>query len=103
MPPLFLQATAITHDIDIYPFFSYFCHSYFHSALLSGVVTTKDEDQLQIPPTSEVEMIERTLNLSTPPPTVVVNSAVVSDGDVLPVAVAILPTLQTLLPSNLSG
>ena len=67
------------------------------------MVTAKDEDQLQIPPTSEVEMIERTLNLSTPPPTVVVNSAVVSDGDVLPVAVAILPTLQTLLPSNLSG
>ena len=71
-----------------------------HAALLS-LVTSKDRDQLQIPATSDVEVIEKTLNLSSP--AVVVKNTVASDGDTLAVAVAILPTLQTLLPSNLSG
>ena len=67
-------------------------------------MVSKDRGPLQIPAESdEVEMIERTLNLSTSLPTVEVTNNVASGGATPAVAVAILPTLQTLLPSNLSG
>ena len=93
---------AIPHSTNVCT--TYKClYSVIHTALLSLVVS-KDRDPLQIPAKSEeVELIERILNLSTPVPTVEVTNNVASGGDTPAVAVAILPTLQTLLPSNLSG
>ena len=78
------------------------CVLFIHTAMLSLVVS-EDRDPLQIPYEIEVELIERTLNLSTPVPTVEFTNTVASGGDTAAVVVAILPTLQTLLPSNLSG
>ena len=70
---------------------------------LFSQVSSKDRNELQIRARSEVELIdERTLNLSTPVPTVKVTNTVASGRDTLAVPVAILPTLQTLLPTNLS-
>ena len=46
---------------------------------------------------------ERTLNLSTAVPTVVVTNNVASGRDIPVETETILPTLQTLLPSNVSG
>ena len=71
---------------------------------LFSQVSSKDRNELQIRARSEVELIdERTLNLSTAVPTVVITNTVASGRDTPAVTVAILPTLQTLLPSNLSG
>ena len=71
---------------------------------LFSQVSSKDRNELQIRARSEVELVdERTLNLSTPVPTVVITNTVASGRDTPAVTVAILLTLQTLLPSNLSG
>ena len=71
---------------------------------LFSQVSSKDRNELQIRARSEVELIDgRTLNLSTPVPTVVVTNTVASSRDTPAATAAILPTLQTLLPSNLSG
>ena len=78
-------------------------YSVIHAALLSRVAS-RDGDELEIPTKSDLELIdERNLNLSTAVPTVVITNTVVSGRDTPAVTVAILPTLQTLLPSNLSG
>ena len=74
-----------------------------NTALLSRMAS-KDRNELQIWTIPEVGLIdERTLNLSTAVPTVVVTNTVASGRGTPSVTVAILPTLQTLLPSNLSG
>ena len=71
---------------------------------LFSQVSSKDRNELQIRARSEVKLInERTLNLSTPVPTVVITNTVASSRDTPAVTAVILPTLQTLLPSNLSG
>ena len=77
------------------------CIPFIHTAMLSLVVS---KDPLQIPAEiGTMELIERILNLSAPVPTVEFTNTVASGGDTAAVVVAILPTLQTLLPSNLSG
>ena len=83
---------------------SYMClYSVNNTALLSQVAS-KDRNELQFWTIPEVGLIdERTLNLSTAVPTVVVTNNVASGRDIPVVTMAILPTLQTLLPSNLSG
>ena len=97
-------ATEVWYILYIYIYIYNVClYSVTHAALLSRVAS-RDGDELQIPTRSELELIdERTLNLSTPVPTVVVTNTVASGRDTPVVTVAILPTLQTLLPSNLSG
>ena len=78
-------------------------YSITHAALLSRVASRKG-DELQIPTKSDLEQInERNLSLNTAVPTVVVTNTVASGRDTPAVTVAILPTLQTLLPSNPSG
>ena len=91
---------AVAYIYDL----SYMClYSLINAALLSRVAS-KDENELQIWARPELELIdERSLNLSTTVPTIVVTNTVARGRDTLAVIVAILPALQTLLPSNLWG
>ena len=89
--------TAVIDDYDIISI-SLLLLS-FCTALLSVIGTTMNNYQIQIPPSSQVEVIEGTLSLSALHPTVVIHSDVVGDGDILPVVVAVLPTLLSATDS----